>query len=241
MSLPDQIDRNQRTFEYLNNRIHTRETSTLMFTTVAVSASLLLLGILIGIENPFNMLTSLYSILMDVTSPNMSLSIMYLFYEFFQNLNSWLFWFGILIVSLGIIYREITIFFADKKDYKDLNSLLRMARPTTPPPISTCIKIKNFLKGAELINFCKTIKTNPKECLNLRGIIVRIFFFSTLYAWWHYKGYQIFEYPLLNVLHCFISVYQWLYNLSAIFFTGILVIPILLTCAEYHYTRKNNN
>jgi len=34
-----------RTFTYLNSRIHTRESSTLMFSTVAASASLVLLGI----------------------------------------------------------------------------------------------------------------------------------------------------------------------------------------------------
>ena len=78
---------NNRNFLYLVNRVHTRESSTLIFSTVAVSASLLLLGILIQMENPLNIIPSLYS-----SSLNLSMLItIYFSYKFFLNTNNWLF------------------------------------------------------------------------------------------------------------------------------------------------------
>lgn len=109
---------NQRNFEYLNSRIHTRESSTLVFSTVTVSASLVLLGILIGLENPFVILPPIYSILLNVPD---SLGTMYLIYENFLNSNNWLFWVGVIPIIIGIFYREITIHYTDKKDYDALD------------------------------------------------------------------------------------------------------------------------
>lgn len=112
---------NSRNFEVINARVHTREASTLTFTTVAVSASLLLLGILMGMENPFY-ITTLLSLQFI---PAGSLLFWGRIYELwiFQNLNNLIFWIGLLVIFTGIIYREFTGCAIDDKDYANLEAL----------------------------------------------------------------------------------------------------------------------
>lgn len=175
-----------RNFEYLNSRVHTRESSTLMFSTVAVSASLILLGILIGLENPLNVISTLHPSLQTIPD---AYGLMYILYKFYQNSYNWLVVVGILTTSFGIFYREITSFTIEKEDYNRLKDEYQV----------------NTYENYHIISGMT------------RGLIVRLFFFISLDAWWTYKGFQIldslyphllFFYPCQNLDFLYHYLYQ---------------------------------
>jgi len=125
LSRKTEIERTEeRTFIYLNSRVHTRETSTLMFTTVAASASLLLLGILLGMENPIVTPILLSSQALPI---NWQLFNLYILesYRAFLSSNNLLTLLGILTIILGIAYREVTIFFIDRDDNRFLRERIK--------------------------------------------------------------------------------------------------------------------
>jgi len=152
-----------RTFEYLNTRIHTRESSTLTFATVTFSASLLFLGLVVGMENPL----SITSVLGLLTAPaNLQpfvAGLLYDSYKIFQGLNILLTSVGLIILILGFIYREVTIRTIDYDDYKTLKTWFKV----------------------DLDMLSKRSKT-------VRALIVYGFFSTVLGAWSIYIALQLF-------------------------------------------------
>jgi len=142
-------------FEFLKSRINTRENSTLMFSTVAVSVSLLFLSLIIGQENSINIgLLSLYFSAIETLSSNnlrYLVGVSSLIYQNWQSVKNLLFWTGLITIASGISYREITIFFTDREDYK---------------------RLKNIFSPPELSNISI-----------IRSLLVRLFFFSSLIVW----------------------------------------------------------
>ncbi|MEM2146647.1 MAG: hypothetical protein QW279_14895 [Candidatus Jordarchaeaceae archaeon] len=70
------------------------------------------------------------------------------------------------VIILGVSYREATILSIDKKDYDDLKNIYN-------------VNLKKHCHEKSSI---------------IRGFIVRMFFFIILNAWWYYKGYPILEF-----------------------------------------------
>ncbi|MEM2144307.1 MAG: hypothetical protein QW279_03030, partial [Candidatus Jordarchaeaceae archaeon] len=104
-------------FEFIKSRINTRENSTLMFSTVAVSLSLVFLSLIIGQEN--STIIDLTSLCLNVSQqPNSyGITALYLICQNWSAIRSILFVVGIIITLSGISYREVTIFLTDREDH----------------------------------------------------------------------------------------------------------------------------
>jgi hypothetical protein len=115
-------------FEYVKDRVNTREGSTLAFSTVTVSVSVVFLAILISKEG--SMLSSLILgntlVLESVLTPNF-----------------WPWLIGITITSFGILYREVTIFGIDMNDYRILRKYV-----TIPPAPKRMVVLRGILVRA---------------------------------------------------------------------------------------------
>ncbi len=105
-----------RLFQYLNTSIHTREGSTLTVATLATSVSVVCLPAYLG--QKVNYLNSSFIALRNNISDLIILN------WWNANLLQILAWVGLLFPLLGNIYREITIFAVDLKDYRMLRRFL---------------------------------------------------------------------------------------------------------------------
>ncbi len=106
-----------RHFQYLNARIHTRENSTLTVATVAASASLICFTLYV--QQPYTLFTQLLTISHNPLSLHELLSLYGLLCTLQNNLAV-IRMLGFVFGFLGNFYREITIFTADMKNYKEL-------------------------------------------------------------------------------------------------------------------------
>lgn len=147
-------------FEFLKSRINTRENSTLMFSTVTVSVSLIVLSLIIGQENLISTyLLSIYLSISQQSNLHPIILLSHLIYHNWQTVRTTLYIVGIITISSGILYREITIFLTDREDHR-------------------------FLERCRISHFRYFRIPRPSAKATVpRSFLVRLFFFASLAMW----------------------------------------------------------
>jgi len=110
-------------FQYLNTRIHTREHSTLTIATVAASASLICFTLYVQQKTELLSLPFQSTINIQQQLVNFLLLI--------QNRCEMIYLIGILgfsLALLGVLYREVTVFTIDIKDYNALRNRINLGK-----------------------------------------------------------------------------------------------------------------